>query len=861
MAEPAAAALPPGQAQAYDQAGAPIAPDDLPKAVAEGRAGFDPTARIYARNARGALVTIAPEDAAHPGYTILTPAQVEQAHAQKQYGEGVGNVAKATGLAALRGATLGGSDAVIAGLGGEGARKALKGYREANPVASTVGEVGGAVAPLLLSGGGSAAVEGAGAAGAGAKALSAAGSAVRAAGVVPRATAALGGIVERGVARGLEAAGYEGKSLLARAGAGALKMGAQGAAEGAIYGGAAAANDAVLNGDDITAEKIVSGMGHGALFGGGVGGVLGAAGPLVTGAANALIPKKEALRKLAAEQSLRSITTSSAEMRKLAGRATGETAERRVLATGEDLANAVFETGELKGQRVLAAGANAEEIAPRINAFKEEIGAKLAGVKKELSDQMAAAGKSPDVGELLGRIKASVTDPLMASKVPGQRGMARAVDRQLSILAEEQATRVAAAAGDLEAAAKAVPPPTFEQLDAIRQDLRKVFQPPAPSGGGLPPQPPKAAEALQKAERTIADFLKEKASVALHEAGEDANAYNELNRQYNSFSQLDRIASKQVSGELGRRFVSPSDHALGVTSALGALATGNVGALGAMGYGAAASMANNLLRHRGNSVIADMARRASELDGSIDHVAAALAGGAEKAKQPALATMFQGENLRESYERASTRVRELATPQIAASHIEKLIPEVAAQYPHVGSAVSTKLLQIYQQLSGKLPQSQPDIGATLTPLAVKQRVSPTKMRSFMSSVAGALEPQRVISDLGRGIIDREAIDAMKTAHPKIFQQLRTRVADEVSKRETELPFKRRVLLSMVFDFVGDSSLDPARMAGLQETARKLTDLDKAIDAQAVKPKQGNPGVSRLGKSMALPGQSAISGGS
>ncbi len=46
---------------------------------------------------------------------------------------------------------------------------------------------------------------------------------------------------------------------------------------------------------------------------------------------------------------------------------------------------------------------------------------------------------------------------------------------------------------------------------------------------------------------------------------------------------------------------------------------------------------------------------------------------------------------------------------------------------------------------------------TLTPLAVRERVSPFQMRKFMSTVAGTLEPERVIADLGRGVIDREAI--------------------------------------------------------------------------------------------------------
>lgn len=950
MAEPAQTYV---QPQAYDADGNPVPPDQAAAAVSSGKAFFQQGARVYARNPRGELVTVAPADAALPGYRVLSQPELEQAAAQKQYGEGLGNVAKAGAAGLARGATLGASDAVLSELGGDDTRRALQGLRQANPITSTVTEIGGAVAPVALSGGAAAPVAGAGAL---ARAGGVAAGAVRAAGALPRAAAAAGSLVERGVARGLANLGYEGTSLAGRAAAGAAKLGAAGATEGAIYGGAAAANDAVLNGDEITAEKIVAGMGDGALFGAGVGGALGAAAPLASAAASKLVPKPEALTKLAQEQALKSVARGT-DIRRIAGRAVGEAAEKRLAATADDLLNYKFESGPLKGERVFLPGRNTEELLERISAAKNEAGARLGGLKDELSEQMAKGGASPDVRELLQRIDDDVLAPLRKSNVPGVRARARSVERQLAGLREQAddtlnavglenfkflrtgmrddslayaksafegaspAEARAIAMGErvapdgrafepvrvdiypdtgpvlndgrhrLAAATEAgsdrmlakvtrydgegnvvaeelrpigiqagVVKPTFRELDQLRSDLRSVIQPVAPSSGGMPPLPPKSAQDLERAERTIADFLKEKAGGYLAKAGDNPNAYNELNRQFSSFAKLEQIAGKNANQQLGNRMISPSDHALGMASFLGALTSGNVGAVGAMGTGAAATMANKLLRERGNSLVADMARRAAEMDGSIDRVAQVLAGRAEKAKAPALAATLQGENLRETYERTANRVRELARPQVAMQHVSSLLPEVAAQYPLVGSAVSTKLLAIYQQLAAKLPPSRVDTGTTLTPLAIRERVAPAAMRAFLANVRGTLEPERVIQELEHGAVDREAIEALKIAHPKTFMQLRSKVADYVEQNEEELPYKRRVMLSMTFDFVGDSSLEPQRLAGLQETAQALSNQEAAQDAAMVKPKTGDPGVSKIGKTMTTPMDSALSGG-
>lgn len=857
MADAAAAIA---QPQAYTADGQPIAPEDYSAAAKAGQAFFPKGSRVFVRNSAGALQSVDAGDVAHEGLTVLHPEEVQAISDKRQYGKGLGNVARATAEGAARGVTLGGSDALIAGVGGEEARKGLAGRKAANPIAAGVGEVAGAIAPLALTGGAAAPEEaaalGLGEAAEGASALSTAGSAasgaVRALGAGHRVIAGVGSLVERGVARGLEALGADGATAAGRIGAAGVKLAARGATEGALYGGAQAANDAVLNGDDITAEKIVAGMGHGALFGGVAGGLLGVGGQALGEGAAALIPKKAALQQLAREQGLKGAGFKGSDFRRLAGRATGEAADSRIAATADDLMNTTLETGPLKGERVLQPGANVEETLARVSAAKEEAVARLSGLKDELSDRMSSTGASPDPAEFLRRADEQVFKPALKSDVPGVRSEVRAAERELSIMRE----RVAAAA---ESSNPEQAVYSFRDLDQFRQDLASRVYPKAPPGGGIPAPPPKGAAQLMKVERVLSDYLKEQASTFLAKAGEDPNAYNEANRLYNSFNKLEQVGTKTANQSLGNRSISPSDHALGMSSALGALATGNVGALGAMGYGAAATFANKMLRERGNSVVADLARRAASMDSSIDTVAQVLAGKTAKVKAPVLAATFEGENLRETYDRTASRVRELAVPQTAQAHISGLIPTVTAQYPQVGASVSTKLLQIYQQLQAKLPASHTDLGTTLTPLAVKERVPPLAMRSFLSSVRGALEPEKVITELGHGVIDREAIASLKDAHPKTFLQLRQKVADFVQQRQDELPYKRRMMLSMTFGFVGDSSLEPQRMAGLQEAAQALSFQEAAQDAQAIKPKAGNPGVSKLGKSLTPPMDAAFAG--
>lgn len=173
------------------------------------------------------------------GWTIPTHGQelgrvAEQAR-EEEYGGAVG-ATKATLAGAGRGLTLGLTDVAARAIGGEDAAIALEGYRDENPGLSIGGEIAGALAPIVLSGG-------------------------------TYAPAALASAAGRGAARA--------------AGAGLRGAIVGGATEGAIFGVGTGVSELALSRDPLTAERAASVIGSNALFGGATGGALTGAGNLV----------------------------------------------------------------------------------------------------------------------------------------------------------------------------------------------------------------------------------------------------------------------------------------------------------------------------------------------------------------------------------------------------------------------------------------------------------------------------------------------------------------------------------------------------------------------------------------------------
>ena len=303
----------------YRPDGTPIeVPDDqVLDALASGQYGLPKGSKLRMVNQEGAVYEMDPADAvklAGEGWQYETEQMRRAREVQEKYGDSEGTAAL---LGGLRGLTFGLSDVALQDLGLVD-RETLSGLKEANPDASTAGEIA-AIAGSLLAG---------------------PGSLMGRVGVAPRAAAAVGRAAERGVARVVgEAAG---RGLAARVAARALPAATGAAVEGALYGAGQYVSEAALGDIEGTAEDLLGHVGMGALVGGIAGGAL-------TGGAEVV---GSALRT--AGRSTKAVAKRLAEMAGAKGKAADMAAEALTKVEGKinPLGEAYIKTaGKLTGEK------------------------------------------------------------------------------------------------------------------------------------------------------------------------------------------------------------------------------------------------------------------------------------------------------------------------------------------------------------------------------------------------------------------------------------------------------------------------------------------------------------------------------
>lgn len=236
-------------------------PAQISQLVSSGKAAFKRGEIIPVIDANGSVSGVPAEEftnALSQGFQY-EPLESQQKRAQK---EEYGSQPIRAGLeGAARGVTLGLSDLALRGMGADA--EGLAGRKEFNPVTSTLTEVGGAIAPILLTGGGGAAAKGG--------AMAAAKGAAR---YAPSALAARAGTAALEATEAAIGSGAA-KSLAGKIAKSAIPMAAGSAVEGAIYSAGNVVSEAALGDPDINAEKAIAQIGMGAALGGALGGLVG----------------------------------------------------------------------------------------------------------------------------------------------------------------------------------------------------------------------------------------------------------------------------------------------------------------------------------------------------------------------------------------------------------------------------------------------------------------------------------------------------------------------------------------------------------------------------------------------------------
>lgn len=854
-------------------------PDDqVSKAFDSGTHGFaSPDDAIPMRDKDGALGTVKASEfaAAHAdGYEVVPHAEYRKAELDEKYG-GVGGTLAAGGEGIARGLTIGLSDPLaikgtelFAGKeASEKVRTHLAEEKEAHPYVAGAGEIAGAVAPALLSGGAAAPLEGAelarGAVGAGealAGAGEAAGAVAKGAGVTDRMGSLLRAV--GAPARGVNAAGEGAESLASRAlevvmgtpGADgavaritrmAAKAGVRGAAEGALFGAGQEISEDALGDHELNAEKLVAAIGHGALYGGMLGGALGGGGGLAKETFGAVLNRvAPSLERQADKQMWRALSPLKKFSREAEERAGGIEAVGNTLRKELDLP-----------ENVLKAGLTVEEIAPKID---EAVTRKWG----QMRDLMTATG-----GEVKG---ASVMDAIESAIAPlrkkaGFEPVVRSLEEYKASLLDKLSlgTEAEAPAAEAKAARQAR---TGPEIATYLRDNPKAATEFASTGKlpdeaafhvQLPKETPAAVAdkavpvtelmdqrkaldelvyketkaldpnlrvaALRDVRAKLADLEIEAFDVAAKNAGKEGvgKELQQLRTDYQHLRIAQDAASDTTSRMVTNNNLSLSDNMYGMAHFAGALAAGHpVGALG----GIATAFAHKAVRERGNAMAAvalgrlaklDLFARAtqrvdSELEGAVKSFVGADGRSLPKIRLRHFASA-PDEDVQKRYE--TSQGKATAAPQtVTTQQLDRVFPEMSAHAPKHASAVTAVVNKGAALLAAQRPKAPgpPDI-LHRPPRVNDLHASQTlRVRGAVNDPVGTL-----VRGLEAKKLHADELNAMRATVPKLVDQVGQMAMRELAKHPKQDTYEKRLLLSKLTGQALDPTLRPEFIADVQ----------------------------------------------
>lgn len=779
------------QPQAYTADGKPVAAEDTAAAVREGRAFFQKGQRVYAKNEAGDLVTVAAEDASLPGYRVLSDEQIRQARLKKD-AESASGMAKTVGEGVVRGATLGFAEPSML-YDAEGREAALARQRY-NPGLSggseLAGAVGGGLAAALLSGGagGAAAARGVGSA--------AARMGGRAALSPWLAADAVGGLAERGVARAL------GDGLLARGAA----LGARGAAEGAVAGAGHEVSQSVLEDTPLTAERLLAGAaegaGTGAILGGGIGVLgrgLGKAGEAMLGRMQGGSSLEGALRGFAERRAFKQVTGNA---RKFFDEATDHGSN---MARPERIGRKLIDAGipEEAGAAISAVSARADEAASRLRTIAAEMdgaGVRVdtAKILGQVDDQIARIRETPSAAfqKVAKRIESEIR-PFRKAVDDGQSftfsdlwGLRQKLDQTIRWESKQR--------GPAEEALR-------DMVGAFRSELDDSIERAIATD---------ATGAVQRAEMAAAapgalDGLDDLSGLAGRSANDAAptgqvsgdllGRWKQAKEDYADFALAKKAAKDLAIRNEKNRFFSPSDYGTGGLMG-GVMAVLSGSGLAGVATSMAAGAAHKLIRERGAGVLARIADRSAAVAGRME-IAGKVAALVESPKRLGPAVAVSVSKLFDRY------MAELSKDDAeTAAHVGDATADLGLRYPDVAAAVQKAMLEDRKYLRSVEPIPQTRVNATMTPRATPAVYAFDAKKAFVDAATALDDPMSVFDDIARGDLPLSKIRALKVRRPGLWGEMRQTVARHAVRREEALPYSRRVLLGVAFDFPSDWSM-------------------------------------------------------
>lgn len=641
------------------------------------------------------------------------------------------------------------------------------------------------------------------------------------------ATGGFGGIgAKAGATAGkvaLSALGTE--SAIARALVTGSRLAAQGGVEGALLSGVNSAADGMFRDKELTAEKVLADMGHGALLGVGGGFALGVGGSLLASGAGAvktslarLIPQAEEAVTAAATRAEGAATRLENAATKaesgILGEVQNDAAYRALGGTKKDVANVAKRLGSdapeaasklgswLVDRGAIAAGDDAVNTLAKVQELKSTAGGRIGAV----FDQVGNVSMKNAIAEEAERIA------VKAAKSGDTIEFADAIRKRAGYM------------NDALGNAGMVADDGTIPLAEIERERRKLGSAAWESG--------KTSSKKMELERELERSIMSKIEDAVEQNGgkELLAEYKAAKREYQMATLAEGVAEHGAERIRG-------NNALGLrTSILGAVVTGAAGPVA----GIPAALGAQLLQQRGMSTLAAAAgniSRAGVVHGVIQTVDQLVTRAAKGVVVPAKAVATKAAKV------DATKVIEAvqtaqANPAGYAARISKQADIIRRTSPEVAQAFESTAMRAGVFLASKIPEPLPS-QRLLDPTATG-KMSPSDTRKFSLYAQAVNDPKQVLEEFSRGKIVPEKVEALRAVYPSMFQQLQIQVirnVAEAAQAGKPVEYTQRIRLGLLLDAPTDTSIT-------------ATGINYRQNLYAVSAQQGNPN--------SAPAQSAIS---
>ena len=774
-----------------------------------------PSAGIPVRDADGEIRVYPEHDVAaavNAGGEVATHEEVRHEELQAKYGD-LGGIAASAGAGAARGLTLGLSDVAARGIGGSGAADWLREHQEANPTTSTLSELGGAIAPIALSGGAGAAAEGGGI-------LRGLGSVVREAGAIPRLASGAGSLAERGAAQLL---GRGATSLGGRIAQRAIPQAVGAAVEGALWGAGHEASDAALNDHDLTAEKLLAGVGHGAIWGALAGGGLATAHELAATGARGL--GSAITKRLEGTNISDWLDKKSGEFafRSAGGRKSlTEAADR--FAGGYDQVGRVWrdEAPALVGKSSFQSMTR-EDLARAADAGLTRDGERIGKVLTEVDERAAATGALPrakEVVEDIAAVMAKVEERAGAGPILSKlKSFSEDVQRITGMVAKDETGAMALVP---DAADKTI---SFTKLRDFRKDADNIW-----AGSKVNPD----LFGFREEFKAVRDALEQRVTTGVEQSGSKQLLadYADAKARYQAFKMLAKATESGVAAQGTNRFLSLTDHiAGGAAGMVGSTIGGPIGGLVAGGLGA---LANHAVRTHADFIASDLLKKAAKMTAierataEVDRrISEGVRGFLKSERRTASADMKADRKDQAHYERvAKAFIANRGNQAAVQDHIDRTVGNLGEVAPNVTGALATRMALTYGSLSAKAPQARSN-AQSITPQFERLRFDQASVLKFAEQIEG--DPYSVLDAMADGRVSRAKAEAMKEHFPKLFEQTRNELMSQAAQLRERLPYDKLQILSNTFGVAFDQTQARPFIDAIQ--ASKAADAPKGNGQQ------------------------------